>query len=235
MGKTALALNIGYNAAAEAKKKVAVFSLEMSNMQLGMRLLGFDAQIDIKKLRTGSFLVDKDWSRLTEAASRLSELPVFIDDSSGLTVLEIKAKCRRLMKKLNLDLVIVDYLQLVQGRKSSESRQQEISEISRGLKALAKDLNVPVIAVSQLNRRVEDRTNKRPQLADLRESGAIEQDADVIVFIYKDESQSDPEGEGYDNIVTIEVAKQRNGPTGPVKLMFQKRYTRFRDHTDREY
>jgi replicative DNA helicase len=179
MGKTALALNIGYNAAAKTKKAVAVFSLEMSQLHLGMRLLGFHSQINASKLRTG-FLKDTDWMKLTESANTLSELPIFIDDSSGLSILEMKAKCRRLLKKRDLGLVIIDYLQLVQGRRSAESRQLEISEISRSLKALAKDLNVPVLALSQLNRKVEDRPNKKPQLSDLRESGAIEQDADVI-------------------------------------------------------
>lgn len=235
IGKTALALNIGYNAAQETKKGVAVFSLEMSKMQLGMRLLGFDAQIDAKKLRTG-FLRDTDWTALTESANHLSELPIFIDDSSGLNVLEIKAKCRRLKKKCDLDLIIVDYLQLIQGRRSAESRQQEISEISRSLKALAKDLNVPVIAVSQLNRKVEDRSTNRPQLADLRESGAIEQDADVIVFIYRDDSKSsaDEEQDKF-GVVNVSVAKQRNGPTGNFNLVFQKEYTRFRDYAKEDW
>jgi len=158
----------------------------MSKLQLGIRLLGFDAGIDASKLRSG-FLRDDDWGKLLDAANRLSELPIFIDDSSGIGVLEMKAKCRRLKKKNDLTLVIVDYLQLIQGRRTAESRQLEISEISRSLKALAKELNVPVMALSQLNRKVEDRQDKRPQLADLRESGAIEQDADVIAFIYRDE------------------------------------------------
>ena len=232
MGKTALALNIGYNAAIETKKAVAVFSLEMSKMQLGMRLLGFDAQIDAKKLRTG-FLRDKDWMKLTESANHLSELPIFIDDTSGLSALEIKAKCRRLVKKCNLSLIIIDYLQLLQGRSSAESRQLEISEISRSLKALAKDLNVPVMALSQLNRKVEDRPNKRPQLADLRESGAIEQDADVIAFIYRDEVYH-PGTEENRNVAEIILAKQRNGPTGLFRLTFQKEYTRFRDYTEED-
>jgi replicative DNA helicase len=232
MGKTALALNIGYNAAKATNKGVAVFSLEMSKMQLGMRLLGFDAQIDATKLRTGA-LRDKDWLRLTESANQLSELPIYIDDTSGLNVLEIKAKCRRLYKKKALGIVIVDYLQLILGRSSSESRQLEISEISRSLKALAKDLNVPVIALSQLNRKVEDRPNKRPQLADLRESGAIEQDADVIAFIYRDEVYH-PTTEENQNIAEIILAKQRNGPTGFFKLTFQKEYTRFRNYVEED-
>jgi replicative DNA helicase len=234
LGKTALALNIGYNAAASTGKAVAVFSLEMSKSQLGMRLLGFDAQIDIKNLRRGYF-GGNDWLKLTQAANRLSELPIFIDDASWLSVLDMKARCRRLKKKHDLGLVIVDYLQLIQGRRSAESRQIEISEISRSLKALAKDLSVPVMAVSQLNRKVEDRPIKRPQLADLRESGAIEQDADVIAFIYKDDSKAGTDGKAFENVLTIDIAKQRNGPTGPFRLTFQKEYTRFRDYAEEEW
>jgi replicative DNA helicase len=232
MGKTALALNIGYNAARKTGKGVAIFSLEMSKMQLGLRLLGFEAQIDGKKLRTGH-LRDRDWTSLTHAAGVLSELPLFIDDTSGIGVLDMKAKCRRLLKKTELSLVVIDYIQLIHGRKSAESRQIEISEISRSLKALAKDLNVPVIALSQLNRKVEDRPNKRPQLADLRESGAIEQDADVIAFIYRDEAYH-PTTDENRNVAEIILAKQRNGPTGYFKLTFQKEYTRFRDYTEEE-
>ena len=232
MGKTALALNIGYNTAKMTGKVVAVFSLEMSKPQLGVRLLGFDSGIDATKLRTG-FLRDKEWRQLTESANFLSELPIFIDDSSSISVLEMKAKCRRLKKSHDLGLVIVDYLQLIQGRRSAESRQIEISEISRMLKALAKDLNIPVVALSQLNRKVEDRPNKRPQLADLRESGAIEQDADVIAFIYRDELYN-PQTEENRNIAEINVAKQRNGPTGFFKLTFQKELTRFRNYTEEE-
>jgi replicative DNA helicase len=232
MGKTALALNIGYNAALETRKGVAVFSLEMARMQLGLRLLGFHAGIDATKLRTG-FLRDADWQKLMDSANHLSELPVFIDDTSYLSVLEMKAKCRRLMKKNDLGMVIVDYLQLIQGRRSAESRQMEISEISRSLKALAKDLNVPVMALSQLNRKVEDRPNKKPQLADLRESGAIEQDADVIAFIYRDELYH-PTSEENRNLAEVIIAKQRNGPTGSFKLTFQKEFTRFRDYVEEE-
>ncbi|UCF82990.1 MAG: replicative DNA helicase [Desulfobacteraceae bacterium] len=232
MGKTALALNIGYNAAKRTRKGVAVFSLEMSKQQLGIRMLGSDAGINATKLRTG-FLRDKEWERLTDAANRLSELPIFIDDSSAISVLEMKAKCRRLKKSHDLALVIVDYLQLIQGRRSAESRQLEISEISRMLKALAKDLNVPVLALSQLNRKVEDRPNKRPQLADLRESGAIEQDADVIAFIYRDEVYH-PDSEENRNIAEIILAKQRNGPTGYFKLTFRKELTAFGDYTEEQ-
>jgi replicative DNA helicase len=232
MGKTALALNIGYNAAKRTGKAIAVFSLEMSKQQLGIRMLGFDASINATQLRTG-FLRDKEWERLTDSANRLTELPIFIDDSSAISVLEMKAKCRRLKKSHDLALVIVDYLQLIQGRKSAESRQIEISEVSRMLKALAKDLNVPVMALSQLNRKVEDRPNKRPQLADLRESGAIEQDADVIAFIYRDEVYH-PDSEENRNIAEIIVAKQRNGPTGYFKLTFRKELTAFGDYTEEE-
>jgi replicative DNA helicase len=232
MGKTALALNIGYNASLETGKGVAVFSLEMSKMQLGLRLLGFHSGIDATRLRTG-FLRDTDWQKLMDSANHLSELSMFIDDTSYLSVLEMKAKCRRLMKKSELTMVIVDYLQLIQGRRSAESRQMEISEISRSLKALAKDLNVPVMALSQLNRKVEDRPNKRPQLADLRESGAIEQDADVIAFIYRDELYH-PSTEENRNLAEVIIAKQRNGPTGAFKLSFQKEVTRFRDYAEEE-
>ncbi|HOP48400.1 MAG TPA: replicative DNA helicase [Desulfobacteraceae bacterium] len=232
MGKTALALNIGYNAAKSTKKAVAIFSLEMSEQQLGIRLLGFDSGVNATKLRTG-FLENKELSKLVDSAGRLSELPVFIDDSSAISVLEMKAKCRRLKKKNDLALVIVDYMQLIQGRRSAESRQLEMSEISRSLKALAKDLNVPVMALSQLNRKVEDRNIKRPQLADLRESGAIEQDADVIIFIYRDEVYN-PNSEENRNLAEIIVGKQRNGPTGSFKLTFRKELTAFGDYSSEE-
>jgi replicative DNA helicase len=232
MGKTALALNIGYHAAKTTEKGVAIFSLEMSKQQLGLRLLGFDAGIDATKLRTG-FLRDKEWARLTVSANHLSELPIFIDDSSAVTVLEMKAKCRRLKKKHDLTLVIVDYVQLIHGRRSAESRQLEMSEISRSLKAMAKDLDVPVMALSQLNRKVEDRPNKRPQLADLRESGALEQDADVIAFIYRDEMYH-PDSEENRNVAEIILGKQRNGPTGKFKLTFRKELTAFGDYAGEE-
>lgn len=232
MGKTAFALNVGYNAAQKTQKGVAVFSLEMSKQQLGLRLLGFDSGINATRLRTGD-LRDGDWQRLTESANRLSESLIFIDDSSAISVLEMKAKCRRLKKRTELTLVIVDYMQLIQGRSTAESRQLEMSEISRSLKALAKDLDVPVVALSQLNRKVEDRPNKRPQLSDLRESGAIEQDADVIAFIYRDEVYN-PRSEENRNIAEIIVGKQRNGPTGYFKLTFQKELTRFQNYTQED-
>ena len=230
MGKTAFALNVGYNAAQITNKGVAFFSLEMSKLQLGIRLLGFDSGINATKLRTGS-LRGNDWGRLTESANRLSELPMFIDDTSMTSVLEMKAKCRRLMKEREITLIIIDYLQLIQGRSSAESRQLEISEITRMLKALAKDLNVPVVVLSQLNRKVEDRPNKKPQMSDLRESGAIEQDADVIVFIYRDEMYN-PNAVENRNLADIIIGKQRNGPTGAFKLTFQKELTRFRNYID---
>ena len=224
MGKTSLALNIAHYAAFEEKAGVAVFSLEMSRLQLGIRLLGLDAMIDASKLRKGS-LQDDEWIRLTDAANRLSEMPIYVDDSSGLSVLEMKAKARRLRKKHNISLVIIDYLQLMQSKKSVESRQQEISDVSRSLKALAKDLNIPVLALSQLNRRVEERPNKRPILADLRESGAIEQDADVILFIYREELYNrTEENKGKAEII---IAKHRNGPTGKLDLTFREKYTKF--------
>ena len=224
MGKTAFALNIAYNAALEEKIGVAVFSLEMSMLQLGIRLLGADAMIDAWKLRKGA-LQDDDYLRLTDSANRLSELSLYIDDSSGLSALEIKAKARRLKKKHNISLLIIDYLQLMQSKKSTESRQLEISDISRSLKALAKDLDIPVVAISQLNRKVEDRPNKRPILADLRESGAIEQDADLIAFIYREELYNrTEENKGK---AELNVAKHRNGPTGTVPLTFREKYTKF--------
>jgi len=227
MGKTALALNIAYNAALEEKVGVAVFSLEMSRLQLGIRLLGSDAMIDAWKLRKGA-LQDDDYLRLTDSANRLSELPIYIDDSSGLSGLEMKAKARRLKKKYDISLVIIDYLQLMQSKKSVESRQLEISDISRSLKALAKDLDIPVVAVSQLNRKVEDRPNKRPLLADLRESGAIEQDADLIVFIYREELYNlTEENKGKAELI---IAKHRNGPIGKVNLTFREKYTKFENY-----
>ncbi len=231
MGKTALALNIAQNAAAEEKKGVAIFSLEMSMLQIGMRLLGSDATIDASRLRRG-ILEDDELLRLTESANRLSELPVYIDDTSGISVLEMKAKTRRLKKKYDISLVLVDYLQLMQGRKSAESRQLEISDISRSLKGLAKDLNIPVVALSQLNRKVEDRPNKRPVLADLRESGAIEQDADMILFIYREELYNKTEeNRGKAEVI---ISKHRNGSTGMINLTFRERFTKFQDYYKEE-
>ena len=226
MGKTALALNIARNAAVDAEVPVGVFSLEMAKAQLGMRMLCSEARVDSQKMRSG-FLSERDWPRLTRAAGTISEAPIFIDDTPAISALELRAKSRRLKKDQNMGLVIVDYLQLMRGPQGSERREQEISEISGSLKALAKELDVPVVALSQLNRRVEERHDKRPQLADLRESGAIEQDADVIAFIYRDEVyHPDSPDQGRAEII---VGKQRNGPTGKATLTFLTQYTRFED------
>ena len=203
---------------------MAIFSLEMGMEQLGMRMLCSQARIDSSKLRRGD-LEDRDWPALTKAAGVLSEVKLHIDDTPAQSVLEMRAKCRRLKKEHGLDLVIVDYLQLARGSSGVSNREQEISEISRGLKSIAKELKVPVIALSQLNRAVESRTNRRPMLSDLRESGAIEQDADIIMFIYRDEvydANSPDKG-----IAEIIIGKQRNGPVGTVRLAFLNQYTKF--------
>lgn len=228
MGKTALALNIAQNTSVHNGTAVAVFSLEMSKEQLAMRLLCSTARVDAFRLRTG-FLNKEDWGKLTRAAGILSEASIYIDDTPAISVLEIRAKARRLKMDKNLGLVIIDYLQLMKGRSTAERRELEISEISRSLKALAKEINIPVIALSQLNRKVEERHNKRPILSDLRESGAIEQDADVIAFIYRDSVYNKSEDNPDDKTAEIIVAKQRNGPTGVVKLTFLDTYTRFED------
>ncbi|NPU85757.1 MAG: replicative DNA helicase [Syntrophaceae bacterium] len=226
MGKTAFALNIARNAATLSGVPVAVFSLEMSKEQLALRMLASEAKVDSQRIRKG-FLGETDWPKLIAAAGQLSEALIFIDDTPALSVLEMKAKARRLKAENGLGLVILDYLQLMKGGGSRDSREQEISEISRSLKALAKELSVPVIALSQLNRKVEDRTNRRPQMADLRESGAIEQDADVIAFIYRDEVYNRTEDNPEKGIAEIIIGKQRNGPTGTVKLAFLEKYTCF--------
>ncbi len=226
MGKTALALNIARNAAVEAGVPVAIFSLEMSKEQITLRLLCAEARIDSSKLRSGFFTLE-DWERVTEAASTLSSAPIFIDDSPGLTALEVRAKARRLKMDKNIGLVVIDYLQLMQGRPGAERRELEISEISRALKSLAKELDLPVLALSQLNRMLEQRTDKRPRLSDLRESGALEQDADVVAFIYRDEVYNPEENNPNRGTAEILLAKQRNGPTGDVRLAFLSAYTRF--------
>jgi replicative DNA helicase len=224
MGKTALAMNIVQNTALQYKTPVAVFSLEMSKTQLGLRLLCSQSRVDSHDLRTG-FIKDHDWPKLTRAAGDLSDAKIFIDDTPALSVLEMRAKSRRLKAEYDIGLVVVDYLQLMRGR--AESREQEISEISRSLKAMAKELSIPVIALSQLNRGLESRTDKRPQLSDLRESGAIEQDADVICFIYRDEVYNKSEDNPKKGIAELIVGKQRNGPTGTVELAFIGKYTTF--------
>ncbi len=227
MGKTALALNIAQNASTQTGIPVGIFSLEMSKEQLSLRMLSSEARIDSSRMR-GGFLSESDLARINRAAGTLYDLPIYIDDSPAISALEIRAKARRMKMEKGLGLVIVDYLQLMRGRASAERRDLEISEISRSLKALAKEINIPVVALSQLNRKVEERSNKRPVLSDLRESGAIEQDADVIVFIYRDEVYNKKEGEA-DRTSEINVAKQRNGPTGTVKLTFLDYCTRFED------
>ena len=227
MGKTAFALNIATNAAILAQKPVAtaVFSLEMSKEQLALRMLCSEASVDASKLRSG-YLTKEDWENITDAAGRLSEAPIYIDDSPAITALELRAKARRLKMEKNIGLIIIDYLQLMRGS-SAERRELEISEISRSMKALAKELNVPVLALSQLNRKLEERADKRPILSDLRESGALEQDADVVLFIYRDEVYNKDENSPYRGTADILVRKQRNGPTGDIKLLFSGRYTRF--------
>lgn len=224
MGKTSFALDIARFAACKRKVPTAIFSLEMSKEQLGMRMLCSEARVSSVKLRTG-FLASSDWPNLTAAAGRISEAPIFIDDSPQLSNLDIRARSRRLKAEHSLGLVIVDYLQLMHGSRKIESRQLEISEISRGLKGLAKELDVPIVALSQLSRAVESRTDKRPLLSDLRESGSIEQDADVVAFIYRDEVY-EPETEKA-GIAEILIRKQRNGPTGSVELAFLNEFTRF--------
>jgi replicative DNA helicase len=226
MGKTALALNLARNAALDGNVAVAVFSLEMSKEQLSMRMLCAEARVDSSRLRSG-FLNPEDWNRITDAASVLSEAPLFIDDSPDISATSIRTKSRRLKMDKDLGLIIVDYLQLMRGNQSTERRDLEISEISRALKLLAKELNVPVLALSQLNRKLEERSDKRPQLSDLRESGALEQDADVVAFIYRDEVYNKDENNPLRGTAEVILAKQRNGPTGVVPLTFLGSYTRF--------
>jgi replicative DNA helicase len=233
MGKTAFALNIARNAALGPDIPVAIFSLEMSREQLSMRMLSSEARLDSTRLRSG-FISQDHWMQITEAAGTLSNAPVFIDDSPTLTAMEVRAKARRLKLDKNIGLVIVDYLQLMQGRRSAERRDLEISEISRSLKALAKELNIPVLALSQLNRMLEQRSDKRPQLSDLRESGALEQDADVVAFIYRDEVYNKDENNPNRGKAEIIIAKQRNGPIGTVPLVFLGSYTRFENAASEE-
>ena len=224
MGKTAFTLNIAQNVGVRQHKTVAFFSLEMSQEQLVQRLLCQIAHIDSQKLRTGQLNSDEEWTKLTDACDKLYQAPIYIDDTPGISVTEMRSKARRLKAEHGLDLIIVDYLQLMQGR-NSESRQQEISEISRSLKALARELKVPLIALSQLSRSVESRQDKRPMLSDLRESGALEQDADIVSFLYR-EDYYDKETENQ-HITEVILAKHRNGPVGSVKLYFKGEYTLF--------
>jgi len=231
MGKTALCLNIAQNIAIREKKPVAFFSLEMSRDQLVQRMLCAEAQIDAHRLRTGN-LRDEDWKRLSMGMGKLSEAPIYIDDTPGIHVMEMRAKSRRLKVEHGLGIIIIDYIQLIQGTSRSENRQQEISEISRSLKALARELKVPIIALSQLSRAVESRADKRPMLSDLRESGSLEQDADLVAFIYREEYY-DPKPEN-ENITEVIISKHRNGPVGKVELHFYKEYAKFVSKSSRE-
>jgi replicative DNA helicase len=224
MGKTSLALDIARYASLHANVSTAMFSLEMSKDQLGMRMLCAEARVNSSKLRTG-YLASSDWPRLSQAGERLSSAQLFIDDSPALSSLDVRARSRRLAAEHPLGLIIIDYLQLMQSRGKTESRQLEVSEISRGLKGLAKEINVPILALSQLSRAVESRTDKRPMLSDLRESGSIEQDADVVAFIYRDEVYNPETADT--GIAEILIRKQRNGPIGDVRLKFENQYTRF--------
>ncbi|HEY5790112.1 MAG TPA: replicative DNA helicase [Gammaproteobacteria bacterium] len=233
MGKTTYAMNIAEHVAIKGERPVAVFSMEMPSEQLVLRMMSSLGHIDQHKVRTGR-LADDDWPRLTSAISLLNEAALFIDDSPALTPMEIRARARRLIREHGqLGLIVIDYLQLMQASGSAENRTNEISEISRGLKALAKELKVPVLALSQLNRNLEQRTDKRPVLSDLRESGSIEQDADLVVFIYRDEVyREDSPDKGMAEII---IAKQRNGPIGKVKLTFLGQYTRFENFAHDTY
>jgi len=224
VGKTAFALNVAQNVAARAKETVAIFSLEMSAQQLVQRMIASEGNIDGHKLRTG-LLEENDWQKLTMAMSTLSEAPIYIDDTPGINVYDIRAKARRLKAEKGLGLILIDYLQLIHGRGKSDNRQQEISEISRQLKGIARELEVPVIALSQLSRAVEQRQDKRPLLSDIRESGSIEQDADIVAFLYRDDYYNQESEK--QNIIEIIIAKQRNGPVGKVELVFLKNFNKF--------
>ncbi|TMC42601.1 MAG: replicative DNA helicase, partial [Chloroflexi bacterium] len=230
IGKTSLALTMAHNTAIKHQRSVAIFSLEMSKEQLVQRLLSMDAAIDQQRLRTG-WIEDDEWERIVYAMGTLSEANIWIDDTAGISTVEMRSKARRLHAERNIDLIIVDYLQLMQSMsgsgKRNENRVQEISEISRNLKSLARELNVPVLALAQLSRAVESRQSKVPQLSDLRESGSIEQDSDIVMFIYRDDVYN-PETERK-NIADIIVAKHRNGPVGTISLYFQASQTRFHD------
>ncbi len=228
MGKTAFALNVALKAAVNYGAPVAIFSLEMSMDQLMQRMLCVKGKVDLGRLRRG-YLDDRDWQGLYDAANAMSQAPIYIDDKPALSTLELRARCRRLKAEKDIQMVLVDYLQLMRAGVRTDSREQEISDISRSLKALAKELNVPVLALSQLNRKVEERTDKRPMLSDLRESGAIEQDADVIIFLYRADAYRKGEDVPKTNIAEIIVGKQRNGPTGKVDLTYLDYCTGFED------
>lgn len=228
MGKTALMVNISVNAAMRGKAKVAMFSLEMSKEQLTQRMISATAHVDLQKVISGK-LTEDDWGKIVQAMTPLDELDIFIDDTPSISPLEVKAKCRRIKAEKGLDLIVIDYLQLMEMGGKNESRQQEISAISRSLKGIAKELDVPVIALSQLSRAPEMRADHRPILSDLRESGAIEQDADVVMFLYRDDYYH--EDSELKNIGEVIIAKHRNGPTGTVELLFKPEYTKFLNMT----
>ena len=233
MGKTTFAMNLAENVAIKAKKPVAVFSMEMPGDQLAMRMMSSLGRIDQHKVRTGK-LDDDEWPRMTSAINLLAETQLFVDDTAALTPTEVRSRSRRLMREHGqLGLIVLDYLQLMQSPSSGENRVQQISDISRNLKALAKELNVPVVALSQLNRNLEQRPNKRPVMSDLRESGSIEQDADVIVFIYRDEVYNEDSPDK--GVAEIIIGKQRNGPIGTSRLTFLGQYTRFENYTGYQY
>ena len=224
MGKSALMGDFALNAAVRQQQPVVIFSLEMGRQEMVQRFLASEGKVDSQRIRKGT-LQEQDWTRISAALGRLAEAPIFIDDSANITLMEMRAKCRRLKARHGLGMIIIDYLQLMQGPRRSENRQQEVSEISRSLKILAKELQVPVVCASQLNRMVDSRSDKRPMLGDLRESGAIEQDADIVMFLYRDEvydQNSEARGEA-----ELIVAKHRNGPTGTVRLAFMNQYTKF--------
>jgi len=235
IGKTSLALNIAEHAAVRDGRTVGIFSLEMSKEQLVLRLLSSVANIDSQRLRTG-FLEEMDFTRLAPAMNALAEAPVYIDDTPNISTMELRTKARRLQAEAGLDLVVVDYLQLMQSSVTNRdaNRVQEVSEISRGLKALARELEVPVVALSQLSRQPEMRESKEPRLSDLRESGSIEQDADLVLFLWKEKERGGEDAEADGEIVTLKLAKHRNGPTGEVRLWFKKRQTRFVSYADSE-
>ncbi|WP_333887450.1 replicative DNA helicase [Clostridium sp.] len=224
MGKTTFALNLVENAALRAGKSVAVFSLEMSKEQLAYKLLCAEANVDMLRLRTGD-LDDRDWENIAKASGPLGGAKIYIDDTPGINIMEMRSKCRRLKIEYGIDMIVIDYLQLMSGTRGSESRQQEVSEISRSIKALAKEMNCPIIALSQLSRAPEQRTDHRPMLSDLRESGSIEQDADIVMFLYRDEYYNKETEEK--NVAECIIAKQRNGPTGVVKLAWLGQFSKF--------
>lgn len=232
MGKTAMALNIAQYAAVQKHVPVAIFNLEMSKDQVVNRMLCSEVMVDSQKMRTGK-LEDDDWKKIAQALAPLSAAPIYIDDTPGISVMDIRAKCRRLKLEKNLGLVVIDYLQLMQGRGKTENRQQEVSEISRSLKILAKELNIPVVTMSQLSRGPESRTDHRPMLSDLRESGAIEQDADIVMFLYRDDYYN-PDTDRK-NIAEVIIAKHRNGSTGTVELRWFGEYTKFANKMRDEY